>query len=147
MANKMAEGLDAVGNFTYENILSSVKTIVDAMGKQAAIFKEEKTDNGGGLIAIGFKKSAFGKWMSGGLFNAIANDFDLAAGIEITPKGDKQEVELAIINAATIQQKVMFIPVTPKNVQGLSQYREFADNFTLALKSLDSSAIVTKKQA
>jgi hypothetical protein len=140
--DKMNEGIDATGSFTFEQVRSANSRVVQAMGEKLVVVLDE--DESVGTIHLGFFKSGAQKAMTFSLRDLVNKDPDLLGQISIEDDGGK--VEVSIIDATTSQQALLgFIPVSPKSVHGLTTYRDYLDHFTGELKAIDANASIARR--
>ncbi len=60
--------------------------------------------------------------------------------VNILDRGDMRGMSSEILQYRTSQQSVMFVPVTPKSLQGLSLYMSFLERVVAAVKQADPQA-------
>jgi hypothetical protein len=140
---KMAEGLDAKGNFTFKQIDGVVRRIAEAMGEKAILVKASNEAKGGILIYL-FATSL----MEIVPALKLSKEPYITAVVSISPDGagdSRTIVSVEIANAYTTQMKTMGIPSGPKKIHGLSKYREFCDLFDAELHSEDPTANIKKR--
>jgi hypothetical protein len=142
---KMGEGVTAIGEFSFDEIYAITKRIIDAMGEKTAtigsVSKEDET------MVLGFMKPAYKKLLGRGLFSGLATmkDVDLTAGLKTEKDGSKSKLTLCIVDATTVQSKVMgFIPASPKSVEGLTEYRQFMDHFVSEMNKLTPPPVIER---
>jgi hypothetical protein len=138
---KMGEGIDASGAFTFKQINEITATVVAAMGKKAVFIIE--TDESACVLTLGFFKTGAQKFWAGGLEDLVNKSPELLASVSVPNEGILQ---IGIADAVTSQQKLYgLIPVAPKAVHGITTYRDFLDHFTAELIQIDPEVTVTRK--
>ncbi|MDR2035057.1 MAG: hypothetical protein LBP91_00045 [Coriobacteriales bacterium] len=145
--DKMGEGLDVKGSFTFTQVSSAVKNVCDAMGEKAV--KVNAQDEESGIIELylfdtGFRKVA-GKSLFGTIASAISKDPDLIADLVFETANDtKSSLSINVSSAATTSSSVMFIPAGT-TVHGITTYRDFLTHLTSELKRIDQNAEIIRR--
>jgi len=135
---KMSEGLEAVGKFSFEEVSGAVNTVVRAMGEKAA--QVAKVSQKDGLIGLYFYNTGALK-----LRYFLSSGVDMIACVEFKQgKDGTATVSVSIEDAKTTQQRLLyFIPISPKTVHGLMTYRDFISHLRSEIKAIDNSARIT----
>jgi hypothetical protein len=144
--DKMKEGIDATGRFSFADVKAAVEKVANAMGEKAV--KVVGANEASGNISLDLFDTGIRRVGNRSLFGAIAaavtKAADLKAVVAVKALADgKSEVEVGIGEAGTTTTSVVFIPVST-TVHGLTTYRDFLTHFSAELVRLDPGAQVAR---
>ncbi|MDR1357825.1 MAG: hypothetical protein LBJ48_00500 [Coriobacteriales bacterium] len=138
---KMAEGNDATGDFTFAQTRKAVESVAYAMGKAAVRVRtvyEEK-----GTIVLDFFATSFMEKVPS---LQLSKEPYITAMIAVAPDASgTMIVSLDIAEAYTTQAKTFGIPSGPKNIHGLSTYRDFCDLLVTEFSRMNPSASIARR--
>ena len=137
---KMSEGIDATGQFTFSQVFDAVYSVAETMGpKMVSICSAEMEE---GLIFLGFFKSGAQKIIHASLLD-IAGKPDLLAEVFVDEANGRIAVD--ILEATTSRLTYMYIPVSQKAVHGITTYRGFLGYFETELRRIFPEAVVYRR--
>jgi hypothetical protein len=142
--DKMGEGIDATGAFSFARVRDAVRKIADAMGEKAV--RIDSVDESAGKIWLLLFKTGAQKVMNFSVVDALTKSPDMTAYVQVKQKeAGKAAVAVRIGEANTSQQALLgFIPISPKSVHGITTYRDFCGHLASELKHIDRAASITR---
>ena len=145
--DKLSEGIDAKGSFTFTQVKDATTKVARAMGEKA--IKVIHINDESSIISLEVFDTGVRKVTGRSLFGAIAGAVtkapDILANLIIERSEDGTRiVSVNISEAATTSSSVMFIPAGT-TVHGIATYRDFLSHLTAELKRIDPNAKITRR--